>query len=100
MAANWRIIGVQVNEPRANERMGSTDFGNVSQAVPGIHAYIAIAPDGTAGHTHEFREASISAAGDDGLLNAAKAMAMTAVELLVEPELMQQVKADFAARGK
>ncbi len=100
MADNWRSLGVQVHDPRPNERMGSTDFGNVSQTVPGIHAYIAIAPDGTAGHTHEFREASISEAGNDGLLSSAKAMAMTAVELLNEPELMKEVKEDFASRVK
>jgi metal-dependent amidase/aminoacylase/carboxypeptidase family protein len=100
MAENWRSLGVPVHDPRPNERMGSTDFGNVSQTVPGIHAYIAIAADGTAGHTLEFREASNSQAGQDGMLNSAKAMAMTTVELLNEPELMKEVKEDFALRAK
>jgi amidohydrolase len=99
-AENWRAISVQVNEPRPNERMGSTDMGNVSHAVPAIHPYIAIAPDGTAGHTVEFREAAISAAGQAGMLNAAKGMAMTTIDLLSDPPLMQAVKQEFAATAK
>jgi len=94
---NWRAIGVEVHDPRPNERMGSTDMGNVSQALPALHPYIAIAPDGTGGHTLEFLAAAISPAGHEALLNAAKAMAMTTIDLLSSPELLQQVKQDFAA---
>jgi amidohydrolase len=96
-AENWRAIGVEVHDPRPNERMGSTDFGNVSQAVPSLHPYIAIAPDGIAGHTVAFRQAAISPEGHAGLLNAAKGMAMTAVDLLCNPQLMQAVRDEFAA---
>ena len=96
-AANWRAIGVEVQEPRPNERMGSTDMGNVSQALPALHPYIAIAPESVAGHTVEFHAASISPAGHEGLLNAAKALAMTTIDLLSSPELMQQAKQEFAA---
>lgn len=94
---NWRAIGVEVHDPRPNERMGSTDMGNVSQALPALHPYIAIAPDGTGGHTLEFLAAAISPAGQEALLNAAKAMAMTTIDLLSSPEMMQQAKQDFAA---
>ncbi len=95
-AENWRAIGVEVHDPRPGERMGSTDFGNVSQALPGVHAYIAIAPEGTAGHTVEFREACVSPAGHEGLLNAAKGMAMTAIDLLARPQLLADAKQEFA----
>jgi len=96
-AENWRAIGVEVHDPRAHERMGSTDMGNVSQAVPSLHAYIAIASDGIAGHTVEFRVASITPAAHEGTLNAAKGMAMTAIDLLSSPETMQKAKQEFAA---
>jgi amidohydrolase len=96
-AENWRSIGIEVHDPRPNERMGSTDFGNVSQVVPGIHPYIAIAPDGTAGHSIEFRAAANSPAGHEGLTSAAKAMAMTTIDLLNEPALMSKAKEEFAA---
>lgn len=94
-ADNWRAIQVEVHAPRPNERMGSTDMGNVSQALPGIHPYIAIAPNGTAGHTIEFREAAISDAGHAGMLNAAKGMAMTTIDLLSDPALLEQAKIEF-----
>jgi len=96
-AENWRAIGVEVRDTLPNERMGSTDFGNVSQVTPAVHPYIAIAPPDTAGHTIEFREASRSPAGDAGLINAAKALAMTTIDLLVSPELVQAAKAELAA---
>jgi metal-dependent amidase/aminoacylase/carboxypeptidase family protein len=96
-AENWQAIGVEVHDPRPNERMGSTDMGNVSQVVPSLHPYLAIAPDGTAGHSIEFREASISPNGHEGLLKAAKGMAMTTIDLLSDPQLMRAVKQEFAA---
>jgi amidohydrolase len=96
-AENWQAIGVEVHDPRPNERMGSTDMGNVSQVVPSLHPYLAIAPDGTAGHSVEFREASISPNGHEGLLKAAKGMAMTTIDLLSDPQLMRAVKQEFAA---
>jgi metal-dependent amidase/aminoacylase/carboxypeptidase family protein len=96
-ADNWRAIGVEVRDTPPNERMGSTDFGNVSQVTPAIHPYIAIAPPETAGHTVEFRAASLSPAGNEGLINAAKAMAMTTIDLLANPSFVQAAKAEFAA---
>ncbi len=95
-ADNWRAIGVEVRDALPNERMGSTDFGNVSQVVPAIHPYIAIAPPDVAGHTVEFRAAALSPAGNEGLINAAKAMAMTAIDLLADPKLVQAAKAELA----
>jgi metal-dependent amidase/aminoacylase/carboxypeptidase family protein len=99
-ADNWRAIGVDVQEARPNERMGSTDMGNVSHVVPALHPYIAIAPAGTAGHTIEFREAAKSTAGHEGLINAAKAMAMTTIDLLSDPKLVQQIKQEFSDTAK
>lgn len=97
MADNLRSLGVEVSSPRPNERMGSTDMGNVTQVVPGIHAYLAIAPDGVAGHSVEFRAASVSAAGHKGLIDAAQAMAMTVIDLLNDPALVATAKQELAA---
>ena len=96
-AENLRKVGMDVRDPRVNERMGSTDFGNVSQALPGIHPYISIASEDTAGHSVEFRAASNSPAGHEGLMSAAKALAMTAIDLLAQPETMAAAKREFAA---
>jgi amidohydrolase len=94
--ANWESLGETVEEPRPNERMGSTDMGNVSYVVPAVHPYIAIAPETVAGHSHEFRQAAISPAGHRGLILAAKGMAMTAIDLLTDAQLLGRVKQEFA----
>ncbi|MCB0082350.1 MAG: M20 family metallopeptidase [Caldilineaceae bacterium] len=89
-------LGEDVQEPAPGEKMGSSDMGNVSQIVPSIHPYVTIAPPGTGGHTPEFAQASISAWGDQALIRSAKAMAMTAVDLVTQPQLMQQAKDEFS----
>jgi amidohydrolase len=95
--ANLEALGLQVEIATGKERLGSSDIGNVSQVVPTIHPYIAIAPDEVGGHTIEFREAAASAAGHEGLIHAAKALAMTAIDLLDEPENLAEAQRAFAA---
>ncbi|MCD6289654.1 MAG: M20 family metallopeptidase [Anaerolineae bacterium] len=92
---NLHLLGREVQEPDANERMGSTDMGNVSHVVPALHAYIAIADEGVAGHTPEFREAAVSPRGHEGLIAGAKALAMTAIDLLTDPGTFRQVQETF-----
>ena len=78
---------------------GSTDMGNVSQLVPGIHPLVAIAPVNVLGHSPEFASAAASEKGTRGLLDAAKALAMTVVDLVANPEIVTRVKEEFR-RGK
>jgi metal-dependent amidase/aminoacylase/carboxypeptidase family protein len=75
--------------------MGSSDIGNVSQVVPAIHPYIAIGPEDMVGHTPEVREAAASPAGHKGMVKMAKTLAMTAVDLLAEPDNLRQAKRTF-----
>jgi amidohydrolase len=93
--ANFETLGLQMDLAGDNERMGSSDIGNVSQVVPAIHPYVAIAPEEVVGHSPEFREAAASPQGHEGMLNAAKALAMTAVDLLAEPEHLWEAKQAF-----
>jgi amidohydrolase len=74
---------------------GSSDIGNVSQVVPAIHPYISISDRSVAGHSREFAEASVSDRGHDAMLNAAKALAMTAIDLYTDSEMMNRVKEEF-----
>jgi hypothetical protein len=71
-------------------------MGNVSHVVPSLHPYIAIGPEGMPGHTIEFREAAVSPAGHAGMIQAAKGMAMTAIDLLSNIELVKQAKQALA----
>jgi amidohydrolase len=97
---NMEALGLDVELATGNERMGSSDIGNVSQVIPAIHPYIAIAPEDIAGHTNEFRKASASPAGHEGLVNGAKAMAMTAVDLLAVPANVSEAREAFEEQKK
>ncbi|HMH53454.1 MAG TPA: M20 family metallopeptidase [Candidatus Acidoferrum sp.] len=96
MARNMATIGRMVIDPAPNERMGSTDMGDISQILPAVHAYFAIVPETIANHTVEFATASASPAGDTAVVEGAAALAMTAAELLTEPALIAQAKAEFS----
>ena len=74
---------------------GSTDMGNVSQIVPSIHPSVAIAPAGVAIHSTQFAAAAVSEAAIQGLLDAAKALALTATDLLASPEILARIKEEF-----
>jgi len=73
----------------------TTDMGNVSQLVPSIHPWIAIAPAEVVLHSPQFASAAASEAGIHGLLDAAKALAMTVVDLVANPEIIIKVKEEF-----
>ena len=74
---------------------GSTDMGDVSQVIPSIHPYVSIGPKALSGHTVEFREAALSERGLAAMVAAAKAMALTAYDVLSQPELMTRARRDF-----
>jgi len=74
---------------------GSTDMGNVSKLVPSIHPFVSIAHGEVVAHSPEFASAAASEAGIRGLLDAAKALAMTVVDLLASPEIVSKVKREF-----
>ena len=78
--------------------IGSTDAGNISQVVPTIHPYIKIGPDNLIAHTVPFREAAASPQGDEALLKGAKALALTAFELITDQDLLTDIKAEFELR--
>jgi amidohydrolase len=78
--------------------IGSTDAGNISQVVPTIHPYIKIGPDELVAHTVPFREAAASPQGDEALLKGAKALALTALQLITDEVLLKEIKAEFQLR--
>ena len=92
---NLESLGREVEafDPRIG--LGSTDMGNVSQVVPSIHATIAIAPVGVLLHTPEFAAAAASQAGQQGVIDAAKALAMTVVDILGQPTVLDRIRQRF-----
>ncbi|XP_042244388.1 peptidase M20 domain-containing protein 2-like [Thunnus albacares] len=90
---NGKALGIQFPEQPANFS-GSTDFGNVSFIVPGIHPFFYICTDAF-NHTEEYNEAAGAEKAQLYTLRAAKALAMTAVDVVCNPDLLMQVKEDF-----
>jgi len=95
LVKNLTELGEPLNPPPPDAGMGSTDMGDVSQVVPSIHAYIEICDENVAGHSREFAQASISKRGLDVMLIAAKAMAMTAIDIFTNPELAKRMWEEF-----
>ena len=77
----------------------STDFGNVSYRVPGIHPLIKIAGLDTALHTPEFAEAAGSPEAERAATDGAYGLAVTALDLLLDDDLATAVKEEFDSAG-
>ena len=76
---------------------GSTDMANVSWVCPAIHPDLAIAPEGTPGHSILFRDAAATPRADETTLLAATLVAQTAYELFADPELVAAAWQEFRA---
>ena len=79
---------------------GSTDMGNISHRVPSIHPMIACAPPSVVIHNPEFAKWAGSEKGDKAVIDGAKSLAMTAIDVLTDKKMMQQAKEDFAATAE
>ncbi|KAB8305558.1 M20 family peptidase [Rouxiella chamberiensis] len=91
---NLESIGVEVVPPPLNGGIGSSDIGNVSQITAAIHPYIRIGD--VLPHTPEFAVAAGSEAGLQGMLQAAKALAMTALDLCQDDTKLRAVREEFS----
>jgi amidohydrolase len=78
---------------------GSTDLGNVSVRVPSIHPTLAIAPAGVSIHSPDFTQHAASAAADQGVLDGAVGLALTAVDFLADEQLRTSVAQEFESQG-
>jgi amidohydrolase len=92
---NLRRLGIDPVEPVPWANAGSTDMGNVTHVVPGLHPTLAIAPADVPTHSQAFLEASGSLRGYQAMIDAAKALAMTGADLLTDPSLVAKAKAEF-----
>ncbi|WP_172174445.1 M20 family metallopeptidase [Brevibacterium sp. CT2-23B] len=77
----------------------STDFGNVSYRIPGIHPLIKTADAEVALHTREFAAAAETPAAKSAALDGAYGLACTALDFLVDDALAAEVTEEFARDG-
>ncbi len=91
---NMRSIRHRVKLFDPTQSFGSTDMGNVSQIVPGIHPTVSIASLNSV-HSPEFATAAASESGMQALIDAAKALAMTVTDIVASPEIVKKIKGEF-----
>src|SRR5208282_5472981 len=98
-ASHCEALGVKSPEAPPNMPTGSTDMGDVSHAIPAIHPVFRIGDRG-AGNCHEeaFEKLADTPRAYEAMIRVAKAMAMTAFDLIAEPELLNKAKEEFAAK--
>ncbi|MDQ3344808.1 MAG: M20 family metallopeptidase [Chloroflexota bacterium] len=97
----WRrhLADAGLTDGPTDPNAGSTDMTNVSHELPTIHPYMAIAPPGTPGHSHEFAAHAGGPDGDEMLPRAIRILAASAVELLSNPELVDQAWTQLREQG-
>ncbi|OXV10205.1 hypothetical protein Egran_02035 [Elaphomyces granulatus] len=74
----------------------STDMGNVSYVVPGLHQFFGIpSPDDVGGHHPAFAKAAGTSEAYESAVRAGKGMAMVAWDVLTDDGIMKAVIDDF-----
>lgn len=84
---NMREAGIDLSHRPEGRGMHSTDFGNVSYVVPSVTGSFAISHDPIPGHSQQVVDASGSEFGYDQFIKASTAMALTAYDILTDPDL-------------
>ncbi|GGA52153.1 M20 family metallopeptidase [Paenibacillus physcomitrellae] len=92
---NLEAMGLEVSDPPQSGGVGSSDIGNVSRVTAAIHPYIRLGDAGT--HTPEFAALAGGEAGMLYLNQAARALALTAYDLIADPQALQRVREEFEA---
>ena len=74
---------------------GSSDVGDVSYTIPTIELNTATWIPGTAGHSWQAVACGGTDIGTKGMMVAAKTMALTAIDLITTPSLIEKAKDEF-----
>jgi amidohydrolase len=94
-AANAKTLGREMKPRRHGDTHGSTDMGNVTSIMPGIHPFLSITDGPVAGHSTEFAAAARTPLALETMHVAAKALAMTAIDVLRDDKLRVRAKEAF-----
>jgi amidohydrolase len=101
---NLDKVGLGLPEAKPEPASGSTDWGNVSYLVPSVETGFPILDRVCTWHSQEVVEAADSTLGYANTLLVAKALALTGLEVLTEPDLRRAIRDEFertlAARGR
>ena len=84
---------IEPYECRKNK--GSTDVGDVSWVVPTAGLYTATLVPGTAAHTWQVVAVGGMSIGVKGMMVASKTIALTAVDIFIEPTKLEEINREF-----
>ena len=74
---------------------GSTDVGDVSWQTPTGQIHVAAWPNGSPGHSWQNVSCGGTSVGHKAALHAGKVLAAAAIDLLEDPAILEQAKAEF-----
>ena len=94
LTEQFTAIGVENIQPVDEIAGGSTDVGAVSYKCPTIQGNVKIMPETVGAHTREMAAATLTDAGKAGLIKGAQGIALTALALLEDADLLAEVKAE------
>lgn len=95
LAKRTADVGLDMPEAKAEPATGSTDWGNVSYAVPSVETSYPIIDRVCTWHSMDVVNAADSEMGYRNTLLVAKAMALTGLDVLRDSELRLAVRAEF-----
>lgn len=87
---NLRALGRRIQDRRSRSGSGSTDFGNVSHRVPAVCACLGICGPEAGWHSREVAAATRTERGHAAIVDGAKSLAMTAIDILADPRLREK----------
>ena len=91
---NAERAGAKDIEP-PRERTGSTDFGNVMYLVPGTCINVPFVDKGISPHSQGYLDRGKSPQAHQAIVLGARILAMTVLDLLQDPALLDAVQAEF-----
>jgi len=85
-------------EEEGSRPLGSTDMGNVTNVMPGIHPVIGLDSGGAVTHQEAFAAACVTASADRAVLDGARALAATAARAARDPQQRARLLEGVARR--
>ncbi|MBQ8088928.1 MAG: M20 family metallopeptidase [Clostridia bacterium] len=89
---NLERFGERLLPPQSKIGLGSSDVGNISQVVPTIQPTICITDGPTPWHSEQSKAASASEKGLQSIRLGAKVLALTALDLIEQPETLKAIQ--------
>lgn len=77
----------------------STDFGNVSHLVPGLHPMVQVSPTDVALHTEDFARWAATPQAVDAAVDSAAGLAQVALDFLADSDFRRAAQEDFDREG-